>query len=75
MFEVGMPKFIANVKIIIFIGILLTLDVWALAMFADLASKKSTFYTWVVFEAVTMIAMVLFFFVSRLATFRTKFHI
>lgn len=59
MFERGVPRLWTKLKLCIFMFVLLSLDAITLSAYMDVASKKSTFYTWVVFEAVTMMAMVM----------------
>merc|ERR1719221_1942670 len=59
MFEVGIPRFIVNVKLVALMGLLLSCDVLALQYFYSVASRSSTFFTWILFEALTMSTVVL----------------
>lgn len=58
MFEVGFPTLIVNVKLVALMCLLLTLDLVALQYFYHIASKSSTFFTWILFEALTMSTVV-----------------
>lgn len=59
MFEVGIPRFMVNVKLVSLMCLLFCCDVLALQYFYSVASGKSTFFTWILFEALTMSTMVL----------------
>lgn len=59
MFEVGVPRLIVNVKLLFLMFSLLSLDIISLQYFYNVASRSSTFFTWILFEALTMTAMVL----------------
>ncbi|CAK0853613.1 unnamed protein product [Prorocentrum cordatum] len=54
MFEVGVPRLIVNVKLVTLVGLLLACDLVAVNHFYSVASKSSTFFTWIFFEALTM---------------------
>mmetsp|Transcript_115295 Transcript_115295/g.264796 ORF Transcript_115295/g.264796 Transcript_115295/m.264796 type:complete len:664 (-) Transcript_115295:25-2016(-) len=57
MFEIGVPRLIVNIKLMTLMLVLLGCDFMALNIFYSLSSKSSTFYTWVLFEALTMVAL------------------
>mmetsp|Transcript_32958 Transcript_32958/g.70970 ORF Transcript_32958/g.70970 Transcript_32958/m.70970 type:complete len:688 (+) Transcript_32958:230-2293(+) len=59
MFEVGIPRFIVNIKLVTLMCLLLFCDVLALQYFYGVASRSSTFFTWILFEALTMSTVVL----------------
>merc|ERR1719221_83370 len=59
MFEVGIPRFIVNVKLVALMGLLLSCDLLAMRYFYSVASRSSTFFTWILFEAMTMSTVVL----------------
>jgi len=59
MFEIGIPAFRVHVKLSSLIFILLLLDAFIIRRFYMLSSKESTFYTWILFDALTMTAMLL----------------
>mmetsp|Transcript_87077 Transcript_87077/g.202709 ORF Transcript_87077/g.202709 Transcript_87077/m.202709 type:complete len:584 (-) Transcript_87077:47-1798(-) len=59
MFEVGVPRLIVNVKLVALMGLLLCCDLMALQYFYNVASRSSTFFTWILFEAFTMSTVVL----------------
>jgi len=59
MFEVGVPRLIVNVKLVALMCILLSIDILALQYFYNVASRSSTFFTWILFEALTMSTVVL----------------
>jgi len=59
MFEVGVPRLIVNVKLVTLMCMLLAIDVLALQYFYNVASRSSTFFTWILFEALTMCAVVI----------------
>lgn len=59
MFEVGVPRLIVNVKLVALMVLLLSLDFLALQYFYSVASRSSTFFTWILFEALTMSTVVL----------------
>jgi len=59
MFEVGIPRLIVNVKLVALMCLLLLCDVMALQYFYGVASRSSTFFTWILFEALTMSTVVL----------------
>lgn len=59
MFEVGVPRLIVNIKLVGLMALLLGCDLLALSYFYSVASKSSTFFTWILFEALTMSSVVL----------------
>jgi len=59
MFEVGVPRLIVNIKLVAVMGLLFIIDVLALQYFYSGASRSSTFFTWILFEALTMLTVVL----------------
>merc|ERR1719221_295683 len=59
MFEVGVPRLIVNVKLVTLMFLLLGFDLMALSYFYSVASRSSTFFTWILFEALTMSTVVL----------------
>jgi len=58
MFEVGVPRLLVNLKLVALMLMLLGCDVIALQYFYSVASRSSTFFTWILFEALTMLMMV-----------------
>merc|ERR1719221_1260455 len=54
MFEVGVPRLIVNIKLVALVGLLLACDLVAVQHFYSVASRSSTFFTWIFFEALTM---------------------
>lgn len=59
MFEIGVPRLIVNLKLVALMLLLLTFDLVALKYFYGVASRSSTFFTWILFEALTMSTMIL----------------
>jgi E3 ubiquitin-protein ligase synoviolin len=59
MFEVGVPRLIVNAKLVTLMVLLLSIDILALRYFYTVASRSSTFFTWILFEALTMSTIVL----------------
>lgn len=59
MFEVGVPRLIVNLKLVALMCLLLFCDFMALQYFYSVASRSSTFFTWILFEALTMSTVVL----------------
>jgi len=59
MFEVGIPRFIVQVKLVSLMCLLFCCDVIALQFFYSVASRSSTFFTWILFEALTMSTVVI----------------
>eukprot|EP00913_Durusdinium_trenchii_P033841 g31679.t1 len=59
MFEVGVPRLIVTVKLVGLMALLLGCDLLALNYFYSVASRSSTFFTWILFEALTMSTVVL----------------
>jgi len=59
MFEVGVPRLIVNAKLVALMALLLSCDLLALQYFYSVASRSSTFFTWILFEALTMSTVVL----------------
>jgi len=59
MFEVGVPRLIVNIKLVALMVLLLCCDLIALQYFYSVASRSSTFFTWILFEALTMSTVVL----------------
>jgi len=59
MFEVGVPRLIVNVKLVALMCLLLGCDVLSLNYFYSVASRSSTFFTWILFEVLTMSTVVL----------------
>eukprot|EP00490_Sorites_sp_Unknown_P000558 CAMPEP_0114690540 /NCGR_PEP_ID=MMETSP0191-20121206/65824_1 /TAXON_ID=126664 /ORGANISM="Sorites sp." /LENGTH=520 /DNA_ID=CAMNT_0001980613 /DNA_START=56 /DNA_END=1619 /DNA_ORIENTATION=- len=59
MFEVGVPRLIVTIKLVGLMALLLGCDLLALNYFYSVASKSSTFFTWILFEALTMSTVVL----------------
>mmetsp|Transcript_93902 Transcript_93902/g.265703 ORF Transcript_93902/g.265703 Transcript_93902/m.265703 type:complete len:616 (-) Transcript_93902:62-1909(-) len=59
MFEVGVPRLIVNLKLVGLMALLLGCDLLALQYFYSVASRSSTFFTWILFEALTMSTVVL----------------
>lgn len=59
MFEVGVPRLIVNLKLVALMGLLLLFDFMALRYFYSVASRSSTFFTWILFEALTMSTVVI----------------
>merc|ERR1719221_1190061 len=59
MFEVGVPRLLVNVKLVSLMGLLLGCDLLAMRYFYSVASRSSTFFTWILFEAMTMSTVVL----------------
>jgi len=58
MFEIGFPTLIVNIKLVALMCMLLTIDLVALQYFYQIASRTSTFFTWILFEALTMSTVV-----------------
>eukprot|EP00928_Gymnodinium_smaydae_P014102 TRINITY_DN15109_c0_g1_i2.p1 TRINITY_DN15109_c0_g1~~TRINITY_DN15109_c0_g1_i2.p1 ORF type:complete len:663 (+),score=131.39 TRINITY_DN15109_c0_g1_i2:220-2208(+) len=58
MFEVGVPRLIVNIKLVALMTILLSCDLIACQYFYNVASRSSTFFTWILFEALTMSSVV-----------------
>jgi len=58
MFEIGFPTLIVNIKLVALMCLLLTIDLVALQYFYHIASRTSTFFTWILFEALTMSTVV-----------------
>jgi len=59
MFEIGVPRLIVNIKLVALMGLLLSCDLLALQYFYGVALRSSTFFTWILFEALTMSTVVL----------------
>lgn len=59
MFEVGVPRLIVNIKLVALMCLLLGGDLFALQYFYGVASRSSTFFTWILFEALTMSTVVM----------------
>lgn len=59
MFEVGVPRLIVNIKLVALMCLLLGCDLMALQYFYSVASRSSTFFTWILFEVLTMSTVVL----------------
>eukprot|EP00931_Biecheleriopsis_adriatica_P101707 TRINITY_DN76793_c0_g1_i1.p1 TRINITY_DN76793_c0_g1~~TRINITY_DN76793_c0_g1_i1.p1 ORF type:complete len:595 (-),score=117.51 TRINITY_DN76793_c0_g1_i1:94-1878(-) len=59
MFEVGVPRLIVNIKLVALMALLLGCDLVVLNYFYGVASRSSTFFTWILFEALTMSIVVL----------------
>ncbi|CAJ1441293.1 unnamed protein product, partial [Effrenium voratum] len=59
MFEVGVARLIVNIKLVALMALLLGCDMLALNYFYSVASGKSTFFTWILFEALTMSTVVI----------------
>lgn len=59
MFEVGVPRLIVNIKLVALMCLLLSGDLFALNYFYGVASRSSTFFTWILFEALTMSTVVM----------------
>lgn len=59
MFEVGVPRLIVTIKLVGLMALLLGCDLLALNYFYSVASRSSTFFTWILFEALTMSTVVL----------------
>jgi len=59
MFEIGVPRLIVNIKLVTLMGLLLSCDLLALQYFYGVASRSSTFFTWILFEALTMSTVVM----------------
>jgi len=59
MFEVGLPRHWVNIKLSILMVILLIYDVVSLRIYFSVATRDSTFYTWIVFEAQIMLVMLI----------------
>ncbi|OLP79526.1 E3 ubiquitin-protein ligase synoviolin [Symbiodinium microadriaticum] len=57
--KVGVPRLIVNIKLVGLMALLLGCDLLALSYFYSVASKSSTFFTWILFEALTMSSVVL----------------
>ncbi|CAD7928517.1 unnamed protein product [Amoebophrya sp. A25] len=57
MFEIGAPKRSVKIKLAVMMGMLLLTDLVILDRFYGAAGKHSTFYTWILFEACSMAAM------------------
>eukprot|EP00927_Polykrikos_kofoidii_P027303 TRINITY_DN24070_c0_g3_i2.p1 TRINITY_DN24070_c0_g3~~TRINITY_DN24070_c0_g3_i2.p1 ORF type:complete len:702 (+),score=113.45 TRINITY_DN24070_c0_g3_i2:101-2206(+) len=58
MFEVGVPRLIVNIKLVALMCLLLSFDIVACQYFYGVASRSSTFFTWILFEALTMSTVV-----------------
>lgn len=58
MFEVGVPRLIVNIKLVALMVLLLSCDFLALQYFYSVASRSSTFFTWILFEALSMSTVV-----------------
>ena len=54
-FEVGVPKLSVNVKLFFVMSVLLGLDMWGIQVFFGKANEASTFYSWVLFEILSMV--------------------
>eukprot|EP00930_Biecheleria_cincta_P021555 TRINITY_DN15948_c0_g1_i2.p1 TRINITY_DN15948_c0_g1~~TRINITY_DN15948_c0_g1_i2.p1 ORF type:complete len:532 (+),score=95.13 TRINITY_DN15948_c0_g1_i2:104-1699(+) len=59
MFEVGVPRLIVNIKLLALMTLLLGCDMIALKYFYSVSSRASTFFTWILFEALTMSSLIL----------------
>lgn len=59
MFEVGVPRLIVNIKLLALMTLLLGCDMIALQYFYSVSSRASTFFTWILFEALTMSSLIL----------------
>eukprot|EP00434_Breviolum_minutum_P040254 symbB.v1.2.035763.t1/scaffold4890.1/size33415/4 len=59
MFEVGVPRLLVTIKLVGLMALLLGCDLLALNYFYTVASRSSTFFTWILFEALTMSTVVL----------------
>jgi len=59
MFEVGVPRLIVSIKLVTLMGLLLSMDCLALQYFYSVSSRSSTFFTWILFEALTMSTVVM----------------
>jgi len=59
MFEIGVPRLIVNIKLVALMGLLLSCDLLALQYLYGVALRSSTFFTWILFEALTMSTVVL----------------
>eukprot|EP00397_Hematodinium_sp_SG-2012_P017005 GEMP01017368.1.p1 GENE.GEMP01017368.1~~GEMP01017368.1.p1 ORF type:complete len:669 (+),score=160.13 GEMP01017368.1:91-2097(+) len=57
MFEVGLPRFWVNIKLFSLMLVLLVYDVITLKVYYPFSTRNSTFYAWIVFEALTMAVM------------------
>ena len=58
MFEIGSPKFSVKVKLAVLMTSLFTIDLIVLSRFSKAAGRHSTFYTWILFESLSMAAMI-----------------
>lgn len=59
MFEVGVPRLIVNIKLLALMTLLLGCDMIALKYFYSVSSRASTFFTWILFEALTMSSLIM----------------
>lgn len=59
MFEVGLPRFWVNIKLFSLMTVLLLYDILTLKVYYPLATRNSTFYAWIVFEALSMAVMLI----------------
>lgn len=59
MFEIGVPRFWVNIKLFTLMSMLLLYDFVTLNTYYPLSTRHSTFYAWIVFEALTMAVMLI----------------
>ena len=58
MFGLGVPRLSVNLRLITLMLTLLSLDAFGARLFYDMSSNESTFYTWALFECLSMLALV-----------------
>ena len=57
MFEIGIPAMRVHLRLSTLIAILFAVDVIVIRKFYYKSSRESTFYTWILFDSMTMITM------------------
>mmetsp|Transcript_6947 Transcript_6947/g.16888 ORF Transcript_6947/g.16888 Transcript_6947/m.16888 type:complete len:1035 (-) Transcript_6947:326-3430(-) len=58
MFEMGTPKRSVKIKLAVLMGLMLGVDLLLVHNFYAAFGRQSTFYTWILFECVTMLALI-----------------